>query len=100
MDDDYFRILVIAVAAILAVSLLINVILASDINAFTTPPVRVHGYFTQEGKPAPGYYVAPEKIPEGVRTYHGLMVYELPATDVGARGVIGPGVPGPAPVQP
>lgn len=100
MDDDCFRILVIAVAAILAVSLLINVILAADINAFTTPPVRVQGYFTQEGKPAPGYYVAPERIPDGVRIYHGLMVYELPAPDVGTRAVMGPDVPGPAPGQP
>jgi hypothetical protein len=59
VDDEYYKVLVIVVAAVLSVSLLINVILAADLNAFTRPPVRVHGYFTEKGEPAPGYYIAP-----------------------------------------
>jgi len=59
MKDESYKILVIVVAAILVVSLMINAFLASDLQAFSSPPVRMGGYFTEHGDPLPGYYIEP-----------------------------------------
>lgn len=63
MNDGYFKVLVIAVTAILIVSLTINFLLASDPQALSGPPVRVTGYLTDMGEPAPGYFFAPGQTP-------------------------------------
>ncbi len=57
MDEDSLKLVVTVVVAILAVSLLINAFLAADRHAFSSPPVRVAGYFTAQGEPVPGYYI-------------------------------------------
>jgi hypothetical protein len=64
MNDEYFKILALMVVAILVISLTINGFLASNPHSFSTPPVRVGGYFTQEGTPIPGYYLAPGQVPQ------------------------------------
>ena len=58
MDDEYYKVLVLAVTAILIVSLTINILLAADPEALSSPPIRVTGYMTGDGDPAPGYYAA------------------------------------------
>ena len=63
MNDGYFKVLVIAVTAILMVSLTINFLLASDPQSLSGPPVRVTGYLTDRGEPASGYYAAPGQVP-------------------------------------
>ena len=55
MDDEgNFKFLVILIVAILIVSLLINAFLASDPRSLSTPPLRMQGYLTSNGDPAPG----------------------------------------------
>ncbi len=59
MDKESYKVLVVVVTAILVVSLLINAFLAADPRSFSSPPLRVGGYFTEHGDPLPGYYRAP-----------------------------------------
>jgi hypothetical protein len=59
VNDESYKVLVLVVAAILVVSLVINAFLASDPRSFSSPPVRVGGYFTGHGDPLPGYYIEP-----------------------------------------
>jgi hypothetical protein len=54
-----FKTLVIAVTAVLVISLLINFFLASDSHVFSSPPLRMKGFIAESGDPAPGYYYAP-----------------------------------------
>jgi len=61
MKDENFRVLVLVVVAFLVVSLIINAFLASDLHAFSSPPVRMNGYLTGKGDPMPGYYFAPAR---------------------------------------
>lgn len=72
MDDEYYKILALAVAAILIVSLTINILLAADPEALASPPIRVTGYLTPEGDPVPGYYAA--------STNSGVYTIALPAS--------------------
>jgi hypothetical protein len=58
VDDEYFRLLAVIVVAILAVSLLINALLAADPGLVKGPPVRIHGFIGADGSPAAGYYTA------------------------------------------
>jgi hypothetical protein len=67
VDDEYFRLLTVIVVAILTVSLLINALLASDPASVRGPPVRIHGYFEADGRPAAGYYTtAPGALPSAM----------------------------------
>lgn len=59
MDDESFKVLVIVVVAILVISLVINAFLATDLQSFSSPPLRAEGYFTERGDPMPGYYSVP-----------------------------------------
>ena len=61
MDKESLKVLVVVVTAILVVSLLINAFLAADLQSFSSPPVRIGGYFTVSGEPIPGYYPAPNQ---------------------------------------
>ena len=63
MNDEYFKVLVIVVTSILVISLVINGFLAANPHAFSTPPVRLGGYFTESGTPLMGYYLAPGQVP-------------------------------------
>ena len=63
MDEHSSKFLVLAVTAFLIVSLTINVLLASGPDAFSSPPLRVNGFITDQGEPAPGYYYAPGQVP-------------------------------------
>lgn len=66
MDDEgTFKFLAIVIVAILVISLLINAFLASDPHSFSAPPIRIQGYLTSSGTPAPGYYIAPGNIETG-----------------------------------
>lgn len=58
MDKESLKVLVVVVTAILVVSLLINAFLATDLQSFSSPPLRIGGYFTAPGEPIPGYYSA------------------------------------------
>lgn len=66
MDKESLKVLVVVVTAILVVSLLINAFLAADLESFSSPPVRIGGYFTVSGEPIPGYYSAPHPPAGGV----------------------------------
>ena len=66
MNDEYFKVLVIVVASILVISLAINGFLATDPHAFSSPPARLGGYFTESGAPIPGYYPAPGQVPQSL----------------------------------
>jgi hypothetical protein len=61
MDNESYKVLVVIVAAILVVSLLINAFLAADLQSFSSPPLKIGGYFTERGAPIPGYYLAPQE---------------------------------------
>jgi hypothetical protein len=63
MKDENFKVMVLVVVAFLVVSLAINAFLASDPRSFSSPPVRMNGYFTEQGEPMPGYYFAPDQFP-------------------------------------
>jgi hypothetical protein len=60
MNDESFKVLVLVVVAILVISLLMNAFFAADLQSFSSPPVRVTGYFTEKGEPLPGYYIGTE----------------------------------------
>jgi len=64
VDKESVKVLVVVVTAILVVSLMINAFLAADLQSFSSPPVRIGGYFTASGEPIPGYYSAPH-LPVG-----------------------------------
>jgi hypothetical protein len=64
-DESNFKFLVILIVAILIVSLLINAFLSTDPRSLSTPPIRMQGYLTPAGDPAPGYYIAPDNYAPG-----------------------------------
>ena len=63
MEDENFKVLVLVIVAFLVVSLMINAFLASDPHSFSSPPIRVGGYLTEQGEPIPGYYFVSDQLP-------------------------------------